>query len=111
MIAGLFMSAIFICSGAAAYSGLWKGWLRIRRGYGATVGFSWLWIGLGLSVGVIGMQCASQLRLLFIVAGALAAILLVIGAVGMFWLPRFLLPRWYRVLSADFESPTAGSER
>ncbi|MDI9890380.1 hypothetical protein [Microbacterium sp. IEGM 1404] len=105
MTAGLLGGILFLAGGIVAYTGTWKGWIRVRRGFGATIGFAWLWIGLALLVGAAALLVESASRPAFFVLIGVAAVLLSVGAVGLFWLPRFLLPAWFRVLRGDDARP------
>lgn len=88
------MGLIFVAMGVLAYAGRWKGWIRFRRGFGSTMGFAWLWFGAAATMASLAVA-VSSLRPLFFVLVAIAALLLVITIVAMFWLPRALLPSWY----------------
>lgn len=105
MTAGLIVGLAFLAMGVLAYTGTWKGWIRVRRGYGSTIGFAWLWLGLSFTTASVALLFASASRPLFTVLLAVAAVLLVVAIVGFFWLPRFLLPAWYRVLRGDDVRP------
>lgn len=85
---------IFVAMGVLAYTGRWKGWIRFRRGFGSTIGFAWLWIGIAFTVASVALA-VSSLRPLFFALTAVAAACLAIAVVAMFWLPRALLPSWY----------------
>ncbi|MFX5813272.1 hypothetical protein ABTE31_21440, partial [Acinetobacter baumannii] len=67
---------------------------RFRRGFGSTIGFAWLWFGAATTTASLAVA-VSSLRPVFFVLVALAAALLAITVVAMFWLPRALLPSWY----------------
>lgn len=105
MTGGLLMALLFVGGGIVAYTGVWKGWIRVRRGFGATIGFAWLWLGLAFGVGTVALMVESASRSTFFVLIGFAAVLLLIAIVGFFWLPRFLLPRWFRVLRGDDVRP------
>ncbi len=105
MTGGLFVSILFLAGGIVAYTGLWKGWIRVRRGFGATIGFAWLWLGLGFAMGTLALLVEPYSRPAFFALIGLGAALLVVAAVGFFWLPRFLLPQWFRVLRGDDVRP------
>ncbi|MBM3717332.1 MAG: hypothetical protein FJW64_16710 [Actinobacteria bacterium] len=105
MTAGLIVGIAFLALGVVAYSGVWKGWIRVRRGYGSTIGFAWLWLGLSFTTASVATSMAAASRPLLLVLLAVAAVLLVVAIVGFFWLPPFLLPAWYRVLRGDDVRP------
>ena len=109
MTGGILGSVVFLLLGALAYSGRWKGWISVRRGYGSTMGFAWLWLGLAFAAATVGLLAQPYSRLAFLVLCVVAAVLLVVSVVAMFWLPRFLLPAWFRVLRGD--RPSAGRSR
>ncbi|MDQ1136732.1 hypothetical protein QE410_001531 [Microbacterium sp. SORGH_AS 1204] len=109
MTGGIVGSVVFLLLGALAYSGRWKGWIRVRRGYGSTMGFAWLWLGLAFAVCTVALLTEPYSRPAFFVLCAAAAFLLVVSLVAMFWLPRFLLPAWFRVLRGD--RPAVGRSR
>lgn len=106
MTAGLLLGVAFLILGVVAYSGRWKGWMRVRRGFGSTIGFAWLWLGAAFLAAAIGLLANPYSPAAFAVLIGLAAILLLVAIVGAFWLPRFLLPRWY--LDARGDATTKG---
>ncbi len=106
MTAGLLLGVAFLVLGVVAYSGRWKGWMRVRRGFGSTIGFAWLWLGAAFLAAAIGLLANPYSPAAFAVLIGLAAILLLVAIVGAFWLPRFLLPRWY--LDARGDATTKG---
>lgn len=93
IFAALFGPALLIM-GVLAYTGRWKGWIAVRRGYGSTMGFAWLYLGIAFTVGA-GAVAVSSLRPLFFSLCAVAVLFLAVALVAMFWLPRVLLPSWY----------------
>lgn len=101
MTAGLLLGVVFLVLGAVAYSGRWKGWMRVRRGFGSTIGFAWLWLGAAFLTAAIGLLVNPYSPAAFAALIAVAAILLLVAIMGAFWLPRFLLPRWYRTWRGD----------
>lgn len=101
MIIGSLIAVVFVFAGVAAYSGRWKSWISVRRGYGSTIGFAFLWLGAAFWVGSLAAAVAWTWRPLFVALLAIAAVFLVVAAVGFFWLPRVLLPRWFRELRGD----------
>ncbi|MFS0793919.1 hypothetical protein [Microbacterium sp. 1P10AE] len=84
----------FVIMGVLAYTGRWKGWIAVRRGYGSTMGFAWLYLGIAFTLGACAVA-VSSLRPLFSSLSVVAALFLVIALIAMFWLPRGLLPSWY----------------
>jgi hypothetical protein len=104
--AGLLLGVVFVVLGVVAYSGRWKGWMRVRRGFGSTIGFAWLWLGAAFLAAAIGLLVNPYSPAAFAGLIVLAAILLLVAIVGAFWLPRFLLPRWY--LDARGDATTKG---
>jgi hypothetical protein len=88
------LGPILVIMGVLAYTGRWKGWIAVRRGYGSTMGFAWLYLGIAFTVAASAVA-VSSLRPLFFLLSAVAALFLMIAAVAMFWLPRALLPSWY----------------
>lgn len=109
MAGGFLGSLAFLAWGVVSYTGVWKGWITVGRGFGSTIGFASLWLGLAFAVGTIGLLVSPYSRLAFFMLAGVAAALLVVALVGFFWLPAFLLPRWYRVLRGD--NPTSGRGR
>jgi hypothetical protein len=86
---------ILMAVGALAYSGRWRSWstasaLRIYEVAPVALG----WAGVGSLVG--GLSDFLPLPLADIV-GYPATAFFVLCLVGMVWLPRFMLPRWYRI--------------
>jgi len=103
--AGFVGAVIFLAWGVLSYTGTWKGWIRVRRGYGSTIGFASLWLGLSFAVATGAFLMEPLSRPSFFVLSGLAAGLLIVAIVGFFWLPRFLLPEWFRVLREDDVHP------
>lgn len=97
LLSGLFFGAL----GILAYTGVWKGWIRVVRGFGSTIGFACLWVGLAFLAGVLASAVDGTSAVASTILFVVAAILLGITVVGLFWLPQFLLPRWYRVLRGE----------
>ena len=100
LLSGLFFGAL----GILAYTGVWKGWIRVVRGFGSTIGFACLWVGLAFLAGVLASAVDGISAVASTILFVVAAILLGIAAVGLFWLPPFLLPRWYRVRRGDADA-------
>lgn len=106
MTGGMIGGLVFLVLGVLAYSGGWKGWISVRRGFGSTMGFAWLWLGLAFTAGTAALLVQPSSRPAFFFLCAVAALLLVVSIIAMFWLPRFLLPAWFRTLRGD--RPTGG---
>ncbi|WZH36420.1 MAG: hypothetical protein PIR02_16910 [Microbacterium enclense] len=101
MSAGFLVGVLFLVLGVIAYTGIWKGWIRVRRGFGSTIGFAWLWLGAAFTTAAVAVLVQAYSRAAFFALLGVAAVLLIIAVVGAFWLPRFLLPAWYRTLRGD----------
>ncbi|CAH0212890.1 hypothetical protein [Microbacterium sp. Bi128] len=99
---------VFVLAGLVAYTGLWKGWIRVRRGYGSTIGFSWLWLGLSFTTAGVALLVDDYSRVASTILIGAAGVLFVIAAMAFFWLPAILLPRWYRVLRGDADAVRNG---
>jgi len=84
-IVGLVLVAI----GAAAFSGLWRAWSRTRYPYPLGIGV----MGVGLLVMSVGEVLPPLVSPVFMY---LALGILVVGAMAMRWVPRAVLPAWYR---------------
>ncbi|GAA4267611.1 hypothetical protein [Frondihabitans peucedani] len=85
--------------GVLAYAGVWRGWAE-RAGW-TNLGFLLFYAGLCgvlLSVGsALAGAGAAAVAAFLLMLGMLSALLTI---VSWFWLPSFLLPRWYRMLRA-----------
>ena len=92
---------VFVVMGVVAYSGAWKGWIRVRRGYGSTMGFAWLWLGSAFTIAALAMAIDDVSRPAAMALVIVAVIPFLVAVVGFFWLPRFFLPSWFRVLRGD----------
>lgn len=88
------LGPVLAIMGVLAYTGRWKGWIAVRRGYGSTMGFAWLYLGIAFTMGA-GAVAVSSLRPLFFFLCAVPVLFLALALVAMFWLPRGLLPSWY----------------
>lgn len=91
------LGVLLVVSGVLAYTGHYKGWLMLKSflpGWpGLAGGFIGVMILLAVFLPMVGDALPPALYLL------LAAVLfgsMIIGIIGMFWLPRFLLPGWIR---------------
>lgn len=87
---------VMFAAGTMAYLGSWRGWARSGRGFGTTGGFGLWWMGTALLLGLLALTISNAGDVTFAVLVALAAVCLLIGFVGLWWLPPFLLPGWYR---------------
>lgn len=92
----LFGAAAFVVLGLLAYTGVWRRWMVSARGYGTYMGFSIFYIGIALITGALAVSVAPANRTLFIFLSAVAAVIMLVAIVGFWWLPNFLLPRWFR---------------
>jgi hypothetical protein len=104
----------FTVAGVNAYSGRWRGW-AVKRYFTFVLypaGQSWA-LGLALmGPGLLLVQVAALLpkpagRPL----GVLAIVLLLLGGIGLFYVPRPLLPRWYRAVKGLDRGPLRVSGR
>jgi hypothetical protein len=88
------LGPILVIMGVLAYTGRWKGWIAVRRGYGSTMGFAWLYLGIAFTLGACAVA-VSSLPPLFFSLCLVAVLFLAVALVALFWLPRMLLPSWY----------------
>lgn len=87
--------------GALAYGRVWSNWIRpVTPGhYGYSVGFGFAFFGLAaITLSATGSALAADARVLAVVLGAIGGLSLLTFGVSLFWLPRFLLPAWFRSL-------------
>lgn len=92
----LLVGAAFTALGLSAYLGLWRSWSSSTR---PNIVFVWLFLGIAaLCMGVFALLLDTALAgvsviilLVGIVSGALFLGTLILG------MPRWLLPRWYRL--------------
>lgn len=79
--------------GVFAYLGRWRGWAE-RSAYGYCGGFATLFIGLAMLIPLMyrvfpsGSFGHGVLIYLWLPP-------LVVGVIGYWWMPKFLLPRWF----------------
>ena len=79
--------------GVFAYRGSWRNW-AIRSGFTHNLGFSLVYIGAGFATigGLLAFPLNTFPTNLII---AIWVLLCGIGIIGFFWLPSFMLPRWF----------------
>ncbi|WP_445337363.1 hypothetical protein [Clavibacter sp. CFBP 8614] len=92
------MGLVFLGVGALAYSGVWRWWARMKRPIVTMFYFPYLplaigWLGVGLLIIGAFILFPPAARLPVIYLGIFVEILAVCSAM---WMPRALLPRWYR---------------
>jgi hypothetical protein len=90
------MALAFTVMGICAYTGVWKGWARVVRGFGTTIGFSWLYLGIGFTLMASALLFAESSRTLFLVLFGVAIAVLLFAVVAFWWLPPVLLPDWFK---------------
>ena len=84
--------------GILAYRGVWRSWAFHSPGYG--VGFMLLYVAIAFGAGRIsvlllplgGMKWLAAV-FLFIAIGSM-----ILALVSLIWLPKFLLPTWFRTV-------------
>lgn len=87
--------------GVFAYLRVWRNWIRpVAPGhYGYSVGFGFLLFGIAaIAIGISSWLLAAELRSAAVVVGAIGALAMLSFAVSLFWMPRFLLPAWFKTL-------------
>ncbi len=80
-------------AGLSAYTGRWRGWAQ-RSGYSNNLGFSLAYIGIGfalMGIFIAFPQGTVPINLLIAVWMTLNGC----GVIGYFWLPAFMLPKWF----------------
>ncbi|MGP3536617.1 hypothetical protein ACTU3I_17640 [Microbacterium sp. RD1] len=95
------LAAAFIVAGVLAYTGRWKGWIATARGYGTYIGFSLLYLGVAFALAGLALSLADVSRPAFLILIAVAGVALVLAVIGFWWLPRFLVPEWFRRLRSS----------
>ncbi|WP_189349162.1 hypothetical protein [Zhihengliuella salsuginis] len=95
------MSAVLIVSGVMAYRQKYVAWLALKSFFPGWPGLAGLYLGIAIATilvlnSILDAATAGNLLLglAVLVLFAVFVLCLVTGIVGMFWLPRFLLPRW-----------------
>lgn len=87
--------------GALAYRRIWINWIRpVTPGhYGYSVGFGSAFLGIAaITFSAADAADAPGLRALSLVLAGVGALSMLTFAASLFWLPRFLLPSWFRTL-------------
>ena len=103
------MGLVFLGVGVLAYSGFWRWWARMKRPIVTMFYFPYLplgigWMGVGLLVLAAFILFPPPARLPVIYLGLFVEILAVCSAM---WMPRALLPRWYRAAKGLHGSPSS----
>jgi hypothetical protein len=99
------LGALLLVPGLLAYTGAWRRWSD------STVlhwpfGLAWAGVGLAL-VGVGGLLWSTSTPVADVLQQVGLAVC-VLGIVFAFWLPQFLLPRWYREAKPSARQRRAG---
>ncbi|OUE24017.1 hypothetical protein BFL36_06515 [Clavibacter michiganensis] len=107
----LVLSTICLTVGALAYFGLWRSWARWKRPVVSIFYFPYLplgigWAGAGLVVGAAALLLPSAAQMPVVYLGGAISIL---GLIGMGFMPRVLLPRWYRAAKGLNRRPSDAS--
>ncbi|WP_086517174.1 hypothetical protein [Clavibacter michiganensis] len=94
----LVMAIVFLTIGALAFSGLWRWWARWKPPMLSIYYFPYLplgigWMGVGLVVMAAGLFLPRAIEMPVIYIGLAISFF---GLVGFVFMPRALLPRWYR---------------
>lgn len=80
-----------------ASTGRYKGWLLLKGIFPGSLGLAQLYLGVGIAMillySVVGDRLPPLVVLLLL---AVAVAGMVMGVVGMFWLPSFLPPAWIK---------------
>lgn len=88
---------ILIVGGLLAYRGHFKGWLMLKSIFPGWPGLAQLYLGVGLGcVLMYGLLKPYLPPLVVLLVAAVAFMGMVLGILGMFWLPSFLLPDWIK---------------
>lgn len=97
MILPVLGSLAFLIGGVLAYTGRWQRWAVTTRLGAYAVGFSLLYFGLA---GVCAAIFFALRGTPFLPVGVAFLIVCVpaalVAVLSIFWLPRFLLPRWFK---------------
>ncbi|WP_349828625.1 hypothetical protein [Brevibacterium litoralis] len=101
------MSLVLVVSGVMAYREKYVSWLILKSFFPGWPGLAGLYLGIAFgSLLVLNTLMDSEVArgnipLSLLVLFGVMVLGLVIGIVGMFWLPRFLLPRWVKETSDE----------
>lgn len=91
------LGALLIVSGYFAYRGKYVAWLQLKSILPGWPGLAGLYLGIWMVLfPVVGwlLEVAKPLGAVVAVFAWLPSLLL--GLIGLFWLPRFLLPQWIK---------------
>lgn len=106
----LVIATICLTVGALAFSGLWRWWARWKPPVVSIYYFPYLplgiwWIGVGLVVMAAGLFVPPAIEMAVIYLGVAISFF---GLIGFVFMPRALLPRWYRAAKGlDRRAPDA----
>ncbi|MBG6085462.1 hypothetical protein [Zhihengliuella flava] len=102
------MSVVLIASGILAYRNKYVAWLALKSFFPGWPGLAGLYLGIAfasLLVLSVLMDVATRgnplLGLVVLVLFAVFVTSLLTGIVGMFWLPKFLLPKWIEEMADE----------
>jgi hypothetical protein len=88
---------ILVISGVLAYTGRYRSWLMLKSFLPGWPGLAGGYIGLMVLLAVFVQPLIDTLPgPLLLVVAAVAFGSMLLGIIGMFWLPRLLLPGWIR---------------
>lgn len=91
------LGVLLVVSGILAYTGKYKGWLMLKSFLPGWPGLAGGFIGVMILLAVFMPLAGDALPpVLFLLLAAVLFCSMLLGIVGMFWLPRFLLPGWIR---------------
>ena len=83
--------------GVLAYRGVWRSWAFRPLGFG--LGFMLLYIAVAYwAIRVAGPLLAGGVKLLAAVFLFIGIGSMILAMVSMIWLPKFLLPTWFRTV-------------
>ncbi|SEM93752.1 hypothetical protein E3O25_09530 [Cryobacterium sp. TMT1-3] len=87
--------------GTLAYRRIWSNWIRpVTPGhYGYSVGFGFIFMGFAaIILSATDSALAADSRALTLVLFTIGFLSMLTFAMSLFWLPRFLLPGWFKTL-------------
>ncbi|MFC7400858.1 hypothetical protein [Citricoccus sp. GCM10030269] len=91
------LGVLLVASGVLAYTGHYKGWLMLKSFLPGWPGLAGGYIGVMILLAVfLPLVGDAMPPLLFLVFAAVLFVSMLIGIIGMFWMPRFLLPQWVK---------------